>query len=245
MRLKTSTLLLALAALVPAAPAHAAPAATAKVASCQTGDQAADRKATFLGHMHAVPGSAELDMRFQLEERYGGLGFEKLAASELRGWRRSRSGVQSYSYAQAVAGLPAGESYRVQVHFRWLDAAGRTLLDARRYSGVCDQPGRLPNLQILAVTGQPGAVPGTEVYAVDVLNAGLAPAEHVAVQLVVDGTTPDTGAIGALAPGEVQTVNVTGPLCNRRVRATLDPSDAIHETFERDNSAAMPCPAQG
>ena len=170
MRWKAFTLTLVLAALGLAGSAHAAPLAGVKVASCQTGDQSSDRRATFVGHMRSVPRSAQLTMRFLLEERYGGNRFTRVQAPELRGWRKSRSRVQTYSYSQSVAGLLAGESYRVQVRFRWLDSDGKTILQVRRFSGVCDKPGQLPNLKVLGVTSRPGIVAGTEAYTVNVLN---------------------------------------------------------------------------
>jgi hypothetical protein len=242
------TLALLLAALptaaAAAAPARSTPLAGVKVASCQTGDQSAGRSATFLGHMRAVPGSDQLLMRFQLEEHYGRQGFTKVAAPDLRGWRKSRPGVQSYSYSQGVTGLLAGEEYRAQVQFRWLDSRGRTLLQVKRLSGVCEQPGQLPNLRVLDLTARPGLVAGTEAYTVDVVNGGLVPAAHVALQLVVDGATPDTATIDSLDAGEIHAIHFTGPACRHRVRATVDPADAIHESVETDNSLVGGCPPE-
>jgi CARDB len=184
-------------------------------------------------------------MRFRLEEQYGGRRFTKVSSPDLRGWRKSRQGVHSYSYSQSVTGLTAGESYRAQVQFRWLDSHGDTLLQVRRHSGVCTQPGDLPNLQVLGVVARPGIVPGTEAYTVNVVNSGVSEADRVAVQLVVDGATPDTTTIDLLGPGEVRAIHFTGPGCRHRVRATVDPSDAVHETAESDNSLAGGCPPQG
>jgi hypothetical protein len=247
MRVKPTLLTtLILAALIPAAGAHAAPPqAGVKVASCQTSDLGAGRKATFVGHMRSVPDAEQLAMRFQLQEQYGGRHFSRVAAPELHGLRKSRTGVQSYSYSQAVTGLLAGETYRMQVQFRWLDSNGKTLLTTRRSSGTCVQPGDLPNLRVADVTARPGLVPGTEAYTVDVLNSGLVPAARVAVQLVVDGATPDTTTADSLAPGEMRAIHFTGPACGQRVRATVDPSDTVHETDESDNSLAGGCPPQG
>jgi hypothetical protein len=249
-RLKTSTLALFLAGLAPVASAHAAtapasPLAGVKVAACQSGDQTSGRKATFVGHMRSVPGGAQLVMRFQLEEQYGGRRFTRVTAPELRGWRKSRAGVQSYSYSQSVTGLVAGESYRAQVQFRWLDSSGNTVLQVRRHSAVCAEPGELPNLRVLDVLARPGIVPGTEAYTVDVVNSGLAPAAHVALQLVVDGATPDITTVDSFEPGEIHAIHFTGPRCVHRVRATVDPSDTVHETVEKDNSMVVPCPPQG
>ncbi|MFL5886434.1 MAG: CARDB domain-containing protein [Thermoleophilaceae bacterium] len=245
MRLQPLLLALAPAVLVPAATAHASPLAGVKVTSCQAGQQSSDRKATFVGHMRSVSGSSQLAMRFQLEERYGGRKFTKVQAPELRGLRKSRTGVQSYTYSQGVTSLVAGESYRVQVQFRWLDSAGKTVLQVKRYSGTCDEPGQLPNLQVLSATARPGVVVGTEAYTVNVLNAGLGPAGDVQLQLVIDGATPDTATLDTLAPGEVHAIHFTGPACKHRMRATVDPSDTVHESVESDNSLAGGCPPQG
>jgi hypothetical protein len=249
---KPLTLALLLALAVPASASADAPTApttaklaAVKVTSCASGEQSSDRKATFLGHMRAVPHSDQLIMRFQLEERYGGQRFTRVAAPELGGWRKSRGGVQSYSYAQGVTGLLAGESYRVKVLFRWLDSRGKTLLQVRRYSGVCDESGQLPNLQVLGITARPGVVPGTEAYTVDVIDAGLAPADHVALQLVIDGATPDTATVDSLAPAETHAIHFTGPACKHRIRASVDPSDTVHESVEDDNQLAGGCPAAG
>jgi hypothetical protein len=236
---------LALPSAAAAAPARGAPLAGVKVASCQTGDQSSDRSATFVGHMRAVEGSKQLLMRFGLEEHYGRQGFTRVAAPDLRGWRKSRPGVKSYSYSQGVTGLLAGESYRAQVVFRWLDSDGKTILQVRRHSGVCDQPGQLPNLKVVDVTARPGIVPGTEAYTVDVLNAGLVSASHVALQIVIDGATPDTATVDSLAPAELHAIHFTGPACKHRVRATVDPSDTVHESIENDNSLAGGCPPLG
>ncbi|MFL5909695.1 MAG: CARDB domain-containing protein [Gaiellaceae bacterium] len=245
MRVKPFTLVLFLASLVPAASAHAAPLAAVKLTSCQAGGQPLDRKATFVGHMRSVPGSDQLVMRFQLLEQYGGRKYTRVASPELRPWRRSHSGVQTYSYSQSVTGLVPGEAYRMQIQFRWLDSKGRTIQQVRRQSSVCGLAGDLPNLRVLDVTARSGLVPNTEAYTVDVMNAGLAPASRIGLQLVLDGATPDTATIDSLQPGEVRAIHFTGPGCRQRVRATIDPSDAIHESDESDDSLAGACPARG
>ena len=242
MRPKWLTIALALGILALAPAAHASPLAGVKVASCQSGDQSGARKATFVGHMHAIKGSTQLAMRFRLLEEYGRRPFSNVPAPDLHVWRKSRGGVQNYSYSQTVTALLAGESYRALVQFRWLDSNGKVLMQTKRFSGACEQPGSLPNLRVVDVSGRPGSVAGTESYTVDILNAGLVPADHVDLQLVVDGATPDIASLDSLAPGEIHPIHFTGPACKHRVRATVDPSDAIHESDEGDNSLAAGCP---
>src|SRR5437763_679157 len=79
--------------------------------------------------------------------------------------------------------------------------------------------GVMPNLRVLDVTARPGLVPNPEAYTVDVMNAGLAPASRIGLQLVVDGATPDTATIDSLQPGELRAIHFTGPGCRHRVRA--------------------------
>jgi subtilase family serine protease len=67
----------------------------------------------------------------------------------------------------------------------------------------------------------------------------------VQLQLVIDGATPDTATLDTLAPGEVHAIHFTGPACKHRMRATVDPSDTVHESVESDNSLAGGCPPQG
>src|SRR3954452_11595257 len=159
--LKPFNLALFLASLVPAATAHVPPLAGFKLASCQAGAQTLDRKATFVGHMRSVPGSDQLVMRFQLLEQYGGRHFTRVASPDLRPWRRSHTGVQTYSYSQSVTGLVPGEAYRMQVQFRWLDSKGKPIQQVRRQSAVCSLAGTLPNLTVLGVTARAGLVPNT------------------------------------------------------------------------------------
>src|SRR3954453_14485541 len=101
-----------------AAVATAAPSAILKVRSCQVGDSAKQRQATFYGRMRAVPGTSRMMMRFTLVDR-GANGTSLVPAPQLAKWRRSRPGVKTFGYAQTVTGLQVGGAYAAMVEYRW------------------------------------------------------------------------------------------------------------------------------
>lgn len=230
--------------VLPVAAADAAPTTRLQVRSCQTGDSAKARHATFYARMHAVRGTSRMLMRFSLVYR-DARGTRPVPAPQLAHWRRSRPGVQTFGYAQTVTGLQAGGSYAAVVDYRWVDASGKTIRTARRMSGDCRQDGRLPNLAVTRVASRPGDAAGTLLYSVDVANTGGAQARNVLVDLFVDGAGTDSARVDAIDPGETVTVRVSGPVCRERVRAVVDRLDTIHETTEDDNVLRSRCPVLG
>ena len=240
--------LLAAAVLVAAAPsapathARSGGPASARLGDCDVGDLARERRATFVGRMQAVPGTARMSMRFSLFERVADLAPRLVEETGLRSWRRSRPGVRAFEYEQTVAGLSTGSAYRAVVHFRWHGASGRVIKQARRSSGECRQAGDAPNLAVIDVNARAGEASGTQIYGITVVNRGRGTARDVPVDLFVDGAATDAVAISELAPGESRTVRITGPACQQRVRAVVDRADAIAETVEEDNVLRLRCP---
>ena len=236
----------ALVALVVAgggsAPA-ASPRASVKLDACQTGDAPRDRLATFHGRMKAVSGAARMWMRFTLFERTGDEPAQVVSAPGLRVWRKSRTGVKKFGYAQTVQGLEVGGAYSAQVRYRWYDDDGELIKTSRKTSAECLIAGDLPNLRIADVRGIPGPSPGTESYSVDVKNDGRAKSAAARVELVVDGAAPDATSVSALEPGEAKTVHVTGPACSLRIRAVVDREDSVRESAESDNTLRSGCPS--
>jgi hypothetical protein len=234
-------------ALVPVGSAHAAKPATTtlKVKSCQVGDTAKQRLATFYARMQATKSTNVMSMRFTLIDRAGDGPPTVISSPALAQWRKSRPGVSRFGYSQAVAGLDAGGVYAVQVQFRWIDARGRVIRSVKRTSDSCRQEGQLPNLAITRVAARPGDATGTEHYSVDVTNSGQGEARLVDVDLFVDGAGADTYRLELVKPGETLTVRFTGPVCKNNVRAVVDKGDNVNETNEDDNVLRSRCPAVG
>src|SRR3954469_12495633 len=82
----------------------AAPGSTkVRVRSCELGDQAKERAATFYARMHSVPGTMQMQMRFSLQDSAGDGPAQVIKVPDLMRWRRSRLHVKSFGYAQTVA----------------------------------------------------------------------------------------------------------------------------------------------
>ncbi len=137
------------------APAPApAPAVTAAVEKCTPSVNQSERSATFFAQMTAVPGTARMSMRIEVQERApADTAFHTIVAPGLGIWRSSEPGVKVYKYVKELTNLTAPAAFRVQVHYRWLDERGRTFKRALRRSPECMQPVDIP--------GPSARMPGT------------------------------------------------------------------------------------
>jgi hypothetical protein len=235
-----------LAVLVPVALPGAASAKNGTVAtvkSCKSGDSPDARSAVFYGRMKQVRGTSQMMMRFTLLQRFGDSKLVKVDLPLLRAWRQSTPGVRVFGYSQTVTGLIAGGDYRAKIEFRWLDKKGNLLRKSASQTGVCHEKGDLANLTLGAdITSSAGPVADTSIYKLTVTNIGKIAATDVAVELFVDGAATDIQHIASLAPGESRQVSFRGPVCRKRLRAVVDPNDAIHEQSELDNEQISGCP---
>ena len=233
------------ALLVSSAPAGAAaPFTSVKLRSCEVGKTEKERRATFYARMRAVPGTARMQMRFTLIDRYGA-GAEEIDVPALDEWRRARPGVRSFGYEQRVAKLEKGGIYAVAVEFRWIGVSGKTIKSVRRSSQECRQDGALPNLGVTAITARPGQALGTQEYAIQIVNDGKVAARDVTVDLLVDGGGADTAEVDVVEAGETIEVRIDGPACVERLRAVVDRDDELNETTEADNAFVTGCPTSG
>ena len=235
-------LLLALSATA-TAPAAKTPA-TVVVEECLLGEGAGEaRAATFRGEMNALRGTGRMWMKFRLLERAEGAArYRAVSAPGLGVWRKSKPGVAAFAYSQRVLALRGGSSYRALVQFRWVRKNGEVQRRTSRRSGVCRQPGVLPNLQVVDLRSGPGPRADTAAYTVEVTNAGASEARDVRVSLRVDGAPVDSLDIASLPAGESRNVSFTGPLCARNVVARIDPVGTVKESDESDNTLARGCP---
>ncbi len=227
----------------PGAGTSATPVATVKVVKCLRGPLT--RSVKFRGSMRRVAGTRRMGMRFGLEEKVGDGSFSSVAAPQLGVWRKSRVGVERFFYRQGVVALAPGSAYRATVHYRWYGSGGRVVRRAQRMSGVCAQPGLLPNLRVSRIASKPigKGFPRLMRYTVFVANRGRAASNPTTVALAVDGGTVDTVPVSALAPGEEARVFVNGPLCTTTVEARVDPGDTEREGSEGDNARSVACPS--
>jgi hypothetical protein len=116
--------------------------ASASLAECATATiPQTERAATFAGEMSAIPGSARMEIRIDLEERAPGeLLYRTISAQGLGLWHSSVTGVKVFTHIQQVTNLSAPAFYRGVVRFRWLSAKGRLLKTVALRTAVCEQP---------------------------------------------------------------------------------------------------------
>jgi hypothetical protein len=118
--------------------------AAAMLEACVTSADPAERSATFVGRMTAVPGSVSMAIRMGVEERTSGeLGFHSLedtSTPALGAWRISEPGVKIFKDLKQVTNLSAAADYRAVVHFRWTSVKGAVVKRETLRTPACRQP---------------------------------------------------------------------------------------------------------
>jgi hypothetical protein len=123
------------------APAFTRPVAAATLEACQTSAVQAERSATFVGEMTAVPGTARMFMRIDVLERSGGEStFRNVTYPGLGNWLRAAAGVKTYKNLDRVTDLAAPAEYRAAIRFHWLNARGRLVRSQLLRTPICTQP---------------------------------------------------------------------------------------------------------
>jgi hypothetical protein len=143
--LRLPVLAVAAALLGPAGGASALPGAAAPgrvaatLGTCHQASDLAGRYATFAAQMTAIPASATMGIRFDLEARTPpDPGFHPVTGVPgFGGWTSSAPGVGIFGYSQEVSSLTAPAAYRVTVSFRWLGPRRRVLRRAHRVTPAC------------------------------------------------------------------------------------------------------------
>jgi hypothetical protein len=100
-----------------------------------------ERSATFAAEMTAIPGSARMQLRIDLQERAPGEAlYRTVTAPGLGVWHSSAAGVKVFGHIEQVTDLSAPAVYRGAVRFRWLSAKGRPIKIAELRTAHCEQP---------------------------------------------------------------------------------------------------------
>lgn len=226
-------------------PAGEASRAVATLDACHADPVQALRYATFGAHMSQIRGGRSMSVRFDLFQRDSGVHFRRVAvaAPGFGVWHPSAPGVGLLRYSQEVANLPAPESYRVEVSFRWLNARNRVIRRARRVTAACVFSTERPNLVAGRITLRRGPSAATTTYDVAVRNVGLVRAGPFAVALTVAGAPLPAQTLTGLAPFGRQVVSFNGPNClaGGTVTATVDAAGVVDESTKADNVRSIAC----
>jgi hypothetical protein len=118
------------------------PDASATLEQCATATvPQTERSATFAAEMTAIPGTARMQLRIDLEERAPGEAlYRTVTAPGLGVWHSSTAGVKVFGHIQQVTDLSAPALYRGVVRFRWVNAKGRPIKTAELRTAHCEQP---------------------------------------------------------------------------------------------------------
>jgi hypothetical protein len=91
--------------------------------------------------MTAIPGTARMQIRVDLEEQIPGeLQYRTVNDPALGVWHGSTPGVKVFTHIQQVTNLSAPAFYRGVVRFRWINAKGRTIKAEQLSTAHCEQP---------------------------------------------------------------------------------------------------------
>jgi hypothetical protein len=217
-----------------AAPAQAAPAKV-ELTACVPRERAAE----FEARMGKVQDAAKLRMRFTLQARKPGKkAFHRVAAPGFSSWTTADPGTSRYVFTRRVQGLIGPARYRAMVRFKWIDARGKVVLTARRFSKACRQPDHRPNLKVKALSHE-----GRHRYVALVVNNGRTAVGPFDLQVALGATLLDPVVVDGLEPGEQTLVTVRGPRCGAgtKLTATADPLDLVDERNETDNVFSATC----
>ena len=241
--LSAAAVVAAVAALVPGA-AAASPRAEAKLTACKTDAAAAGRSLSATAVMRSRPGSARLDIRFDLLARGPAGVWRRVPGPGLGSWLKSDAGVTSFTAVKTIQGLAAPGRYRVAVRFRWIGPHGRVQAVAARLTAACGQPDPRPDLALVRGSAVPGATKGTLDYAVVVRNLAPVASPAFDVLLRVDGVSQPAATVSGLAAFERRTVTISAPACTRgagTVQVSLDPDNRVAERNKANNTVTLPC----
>ena len=218
-----------------AAPAQAAAPASVSLTACVPDDRAAE----FEARMGKVEDGAKLKMRFTLQARKPGKkAYRRVAAPGFSGWTTADPGTSRYVFTRRVEGLIGPARYRAMVRFKWLDAHGKTILTARKFSKACRQPDHRPNLKVKALSHE-----GKRRYVALVANNGRTATGAFELQVTVGDTRLAPVSVDSLEPNTQRLVTVHGPRCvaGTVLTATADPLDLVDERSETDNVFSATC----
>ncbi|MEA2272232.1 MAG: hypothetical protein QOI98_940 [Solirubrobacteraceae bacterium] len=232
-------------ALVAVSVAFAAtPQASASVETCHRAATQPDRFVAFVADARAVPGSATMAIRFDLQRRRAGERYHTIHAAGLGQWHRSEPGVDIFRYRKQVSNLPAPANYRAIARYRWYDRRGSIVARARRVSSPCRQSDSRPDLLAEDLALQPGPNADRVRYVITLRNTGQRAAGAFDTLLYVDGVRQGSLTVPDLAGKAEQSLAIEGKRCGlgSSVLVVLDPADRVDESRESNNTTRFVCP---
>lgn len=252
--MRRTLLILATAALAgafsaPMAQAAQRPAPKASLTACKTSADAAKRSLTFRAVAATSAPGQRIEIRFDLLQHTPGSGREqRIDGGGLGTWTRSGAGVTRYERFLTVQNLTAPATYRGAVRFRWINAAGKVVRSAVRFTRTCRQPDLRPDLRVTPLGVRRGDTSDVFRYRMFVRNAGTAASGDFDLLLAVDGAAQPAQTAEGLGALAGRVVTIAAPRCEAgtgSVSITLDPDNRVAESDEANNAMTVPCTRPG
>jgi hypothetical protein len=239
-------------ALLSAAIAAASQAPRAQLRSfvCQRALDPGQREVSVTAVMRPVQGTQKLQVRFVLLSKApGASSYTVVQGGNLGTWLSptnpslgTRPG-DVWDVNHPVVDLPAPDTYRFQVTFRWLGNHGRVLGSTVRNGPKCHQPELRPDLAVISFVSQPvPAHPKRNLYVATITDNGLTGAGPFSVEFT-DGSLIKNQTVRHIRPHQQLTVDFGGPVCDPMSppTVTVDPTQQVDDYNRSNNSLVATC----
>jgi hypothetical protein len=222
------------------------PSTAAKVNSCVSAPNYADRKIEFSGRMQSYAASpgGKMQMRFDVLRKFNESAHWRLLTADGLGQWLANTEPTATVYVRniALSQIETSAHYQARVRYRWVDANGKVIARKLRTTKVCKQTTPLPNPFLAGITTYPEPGQSTSTYVVRIENQGLSEAINVPVSLAIDGKPAVTQTIDSIGAGQIvdlRFANMDSCTSERFVR--IDPQNVVRERNERFNDTVKPC----
>jgi hypothetical protein len=232
------------------AAASSAPRAQLRGFICQKAFDPGQREVSVTAVMRPVKGTDKLEIRFDLLSRApGATTVTVVQGGNLDTWLTptnpsfgTRPG-DVWEVNHPVVGLPAPDTYRFQVSFRWLGSHDQILSSTVRNGPRCYQPELRPDLAVLSFVSRPiPNHPKRNLYMATITDDGLTGAGPFDVEFT-DGSLIEHHSVRHISPHQHLTIDYNGPVCNPQSAptVTVDPTQQVDDYDRSNNSLVATC----
>jgi hypothetical protein len=217
---------------------------------CQKALDPGQREVSVTAVMRPVAGTQKLELRFVLlGKAQGASSYTAVQGSNLGTWLSPQNpslGTRPgdvWVFNHPVYDLPAPDTYRFQVTFRWLGKHDRVLGSTVRSGPKCFQPELRPDLAVTSFVSQPiPSRPKRNLYVATITDNGVTGAGPFDVEFT-DGGLIENHSVTHIRPHQQLMVNFGGPVCNPMSppTVTVDPTQQVDDYNRSNNSLVATC----
>jgi hypothetical protein len=202
--------------------------------------------------MRPVSGTRHMNLQFDLLQKSARGSFVEIGkgAPGLDSWLTptpptlGQNPSDVWTVQHPVDGLPAPDTYRFRVEFRWRGRHGRVLELKTLHTSNCYEPDLLPDLEVTNVVVQADPHhPKKNEYVTTLKNAGATGAGPFLLQLSFNGIPGPSVTVKHIGAHATKTVTLIGPVCTPGGEMTVNPNDTVEVSSRQDDSDTVLCPS--